>query len=175
MFSGKLTKRKVMNDACEGSWENSVFACLPHGLLCSATQCTRIENPIRKFKNRKNKLWYLLIGHLLVLKSQLSLSCNFYQNQTICRVNIYSLKPQVLLINFQHFLQPFFAPSFCTIFLQHVFTTLFFANFCCNMSVQHYCLQTFFVTFFSTFLALNFRIILLIMDPSACYCLDSEN
>ena len=37
MFSGKLTKRKVMNDACEGSWENSVFACLPHGLLlCSA-------------------------------------------------------------------------------------------------------------------------------------------
>ena len=36
MFSGKLTKRKVMNDACEGSWENSVFACLPHGLLCAA-------------------------------------------------------------------------------------------------------------------------------------------
>ena len=36
MFSGKLTKRKVMNDACEGSWENSVFACLPHGLLLCA-------------------------------------------------------------------------------------------------------------------------------------------
>lgn len=71
MFSGKLTKRKVMNDACEGSWENSVFACLPHGLLlCAALHSEpELKIPFGNSKIIKKKLWNLFIGHLIVLKS----------------------------------------------------------------------------------------------------------